>query len=292
MSSPVYHWLPGALQSARRSRANWPIRSGWLVCPVMETFRLGRVTLRTPDLVRSTAFYTGVVGLHARNAGPDRTELAASASGPPLIVLISDARADPRPPGTAGLFHLAILVRDRAHLAASLAHLADTEWPIEGMSDHGVSEAIYLTDPDGNGVEIYCDRPAADWPRHGDRVAMFTRRLAVDEVLATLPATHPTPMDGAVLGHVHLEVTSLARSREFYETQLGLVVRQDDYPGAVFLAADGYHHHIAVNTWGRARLPAPPRAAGLVEISAASACVTTPQTLTDPDGIRLALTPL
>ena len=258
----------------------------------MNTFLLKHITLRTPDLARSTAFYTGVVGLHARPVGADRTELAASANSAPLIVLLGDADAAPRAPGTAGLFHTAILVRDRAHLAASLARLSDTEWPIEGMSDHGVSEAIYLTDPDGNGVEIYRDRPAAEWPRNGDRIAMVTRRMDVDGILATLPTPHPAPMDGAVLGHVHLEATSLPSSREFYETQLGLAVRQDDYPGAVFLAADGYHHHIAVNTWGRARLPVAPGATGLVEISAASSRVTAPQTLTDPDGIRLALTPL
>ena len=258
----------------------------------MHTFRLKHVVLRTPDLARSTAFYTSVVGLHARPVSADRTELAASANSASLIVLLGDAHTTPRPPGTAGLFHAALLVRDRAHLAASLARLSDTEWPIEGLSDHGVSEALYLTDPDGNGVEIYRDRPAAEWPRRGDRLAMVTRRLDGDGVRAARRTPHPSPMDGAVLGHVHLEVTSLPRSREFYERELGLAVRQDDYPGAVFLAADDYHHHIAVNTWSRSRLPVAPGAAGLGEISAASSRVTIPQTLTDPDGIRLALTPL
>ncbi|MBI3884199.1 MAG: VOC family protein [Opitutae bacterium] len=258
----------------------------------MSTFQLNHIALRTPDLARSTAFYTVVVGLHARPAGADRTALTASVDTAPLIVLLGDVHAAPRPPGTAGLFHAALLVRDRAHLAASLARISETAWPLDGLSDHGVSEALYLTDPDGNGVEIYRDRPVAEWPHNGDRIAMVTRRMDVDGVLAALPTTPPSPMDGAVLGHVHLEATSLPRSREFYERDLGLAVRQDDYPGAVFLAADGYHHHIAVNTWGRSRRPVAPGAAGLVEISAASARVTAPQTLTDPDGIRLALTPL
>lgn len=258
----------------------------------MSTFQLKHVTLRTPDLSRAKAFYTEIVGLTARAAGDRCIELAPTPGSPALVVLQGDPLVVPRPAGTAGLFHTAFLVRSRAHLAASLARLSDADWPIDGLSDHGVSEAIYLTDPDGNGVEIYHDRPAADWPRDGEQIRMFTRRLDVDDLLRALPMPSPAPMEGAELGHVHLEATSLPRSRAFYEAQFGLTVRQDDYPGAVFLAADGYHHHIAVNTWGRARLPVDPAAAGLVEISAASAAITIPQALTDPDGIRLMLTPL
>ena len=258
----------------------------------MATFQLKHITLRTPDLARSTAFYTEILGLQARPAGAHHTELSAAPDSPALIVLIGAPSAPPRPRGTAGLFHVAILLRDRAHLAASLARLTQTRWPIQGLSDHGVSEAIYLADPDGNGVELYRDRPAVQWPRAGDRLAMGTQRLDVAGVIAALPSPPPaSAMEGAALGHVPLEVTDLDRSRTFYERELGLAVRQDDYPGAVFLAADGYHHHLALNTWSRARRPASPDAIGLVEIAAASASVRVPQHLADPDGIRLALTP-
>ena len=285
--------LRGALQLATHGRARWPNRPSWLRFVAVAIFQLKHLTLRTRDLTRGTAFYTEILGLQARPIDANHTELSAAPDSPALIVLRGAPSAPPRPRGTAGLFHVAILLHDRAHLAAAMARLTQTRWPIQGLSDHGVSEAIYLADPDGNGVELYRDRPAVRWPRAGDRLAMNTQRLDVAGVLAAMPSPPPaSPMEGAVLGHVHLEVTDLDRSRTFYERELGLAVRQDDYPGAVFLAAEGYHHHIAVNTWARARRPASPDAVGLVEIAAASASVRAPQQLADPDGIRLALAPL
>jgi catechol 2,3-dioxygenase len=254
---------------------------------------LNHVVLRTADLVRSEAFYHGTLGLAVRHPVPGVAEFSARDGGPPLLVVREQAGAPPAPADAAGLFHTAILLPDRPSLAAMLVRLVQQETTLQGLSDHGVSEAIYLADPDGNGVEIYRDRPRADWPMAPDgvKVAMVTRRLNVDSLLAEVPQPLPaSPAAGAVLGHVHLSVRSLEASRDFYARELGLAVRQDDYPGALFLAADGYHHHLAVNTWGRARRARPEQAVGLVGLS-----VTRPGTpaplheAMDPDGMVLTL---
>jgi catechol 2,3-dioxygenase-like lactoylglutathione lyase family enzyme len=160
------------------------------------------------------------------------------------------------------------------------------------LSDHGVSEAIYFSDPDGNGLEFYCDRPRDRWPRAADgSLAMTTARLDVPAVLAAASAPSSTPLHGAVWGHLHLRVTQLERSDTFYRATLGMELTQGSYPGARFLAADGYHHHLGLNTWGRPRLARPPSALGLVEAGFARAGVSTPQLLTDPDGVALRLVP-
>ena len=193
----------------------------------------------------------------------------------------------------AGLFHIALLVPDRPTLAAVLARLIEQRYSLEGLSDHGVSEALYLADPDGNGIEIYRDRDRTEWPMSGTKVAMVTRALDPRGLLLDLPTPPPTaPLAHATLGHVHLQVSTLEPAQKFYTSQLGLTVRQDDYPGAVFMAADGYHHHVAVNTWGQpGRRPEGPLT-GIAGFAAARAGTASLHTLTDPDGIRVTLEPL
>ncbi|MFI5337806.1 MAG: VOC family protein [Opitutales bacterium] len=255
-------------------------------------FALQHVVLRTADLSRSEAFYAGVLGLTARHPAPGLAEFSPRAGTAPLVIVREETTAPAAPPRVAGLFHLAILVPDRPSLAAALVRLVGLQQPLQGLSDHGVSEAIYLEDPDGNGIELYRDRPRAEWPMDGDKLAMVTRRLEVDSLLREVPQPPPDqPLAGAVLGHVHLSVTDLARARAFYGGELGLDLRQDNYPGALFFAADGYHHHVAVNTWGGARLPLPARAAGLVEIAATITGGAAPRRAIDPDGIPFSLTP-
>lgn len=258
----------------------------------MSTFSLRHIVLRTADLARSEAFYGRLLGLHVAHPEPGVAEFRPCPEAEPIVIVREQSEAPPRPPRSAGLFHLALLVPDRASLAAVLIRLAHREQPIDGLSDHGVSEAIYLSDPDGNGVELYRDRPRAEWPVDGDKLAMITKRLDVEGLLREVPQPLPEqPLAGAVLGHVHLEVTCLRRAMEHYTGALGLAVRQDNYPGALFLAADGYHHHVAINTWNHAKLACPAGAVGLVEIAARQTGATPTRRVSDPDGIVFSLHP-
>ena len=232
------------------------------------TTRLGHVHLRVGDLDRALAFYEGVLGLRAERAS-GRAALAPRNGGPELVLLEERPGAAPRERGTTGLYHYAILLPDRRALAGALRRLLDVRWPIEGASDHAVSEAVYLADPDGNGIELYADRPRETWTwRHGE-LYMTTRPLDVAGLLCAL-GPDPEPWagvpPGTVIGHVHLHVSGLARAEAFYHGVLGFDVVVRSYPGALFLSAGGYHHHIGVNVWAGpgATRPSPDRA-GLID---------------------------
>ncbi|QPV61638.1 VOC family protein [Halosimplex litoreum] len=219
---------------------------------VPATARLGRTALTVADLDETVAFYRDVVGL----AVQARSERAATlgAGGSPVLELLADADAPPRDRTQAGLFHTAVRVPDRAALGAALERIRD-RGTLDGASDHYVSEALYCTDPEGNGVEIYTDRPREAWPRADDgTVEIGTAPLDLNALAAesdgaaeASPETDP--------GHVHLEVTSLDRTRAFYADRLGLGV-QTETRGASFLAAGGYHHHVGVNVWNGRTDPA------------------------------------
>ncbi len=277
------------------------------------------------------------------------TGLAARAGEAPLICLEEDPGAPPRPPRTTGLYHVALLYPSRAALARAFLRLLEGGWRFQGFADHGVSEALYLADPEGNGLELYCDRPRDRWPRRPDgTVAMYTAPLDLDDLVATArsapagrsrpgagslsgpapgggaegastptaaaasparPERGRTPQEraggptavppdgdatvpgagegaeatagdraglqardegpdhgdrGPVVGHVHLQVASLAAAEDFYCGVLGFEVTQRDFPGALFVAAGGYHHHLGLNVWaGEGAPPPPPGAAGL-----------------------------
>ncbi|QIA26415.1 glyoxalase [Thermaerobacter sp. PB12/4term] len=252
------------------------------------------------------------------------TGLAGRAGEPPLICLEEDPGAPPRPPRTTGLYHVALLYPSRGALARAFLRLLECGWRFQGFADHGVSEALYLADPEGNGLELYCDRPRDRWPRRPDgTIAMYTAPLDLDDLAATAlvasagrsrsgaapgngaragntpraavatpsrpgrgstPHGHPNqpsavpqagdgavdqapdegPDDGPVVGHVHLQVASLAAAEAFYCGVLGFEVTQRDFPGALFVAAGGYHHHLGLNIWaGEGAPPPPPGAAGL-----------------------------
>lgn len=233
---------------------------------------IGRVRLRVRDLDRSVAFYRDLVGLRLIDRGPGRARLSATGRPPEQLTLEEDPGAVPKPPRTTGLYHFAILFPDRRGLARAFLRLAEGGWPFHGFSDHGVSEAVYLPDPDGNGVELYADRPRPAWPRRGPHLAMVTRPLDLDGLVASLEGDRGQPGEGVppgtAVGHVHLHVSDLAAAEDFYAGALGLDVTQRDYPGALFLAAGGYHHHVAVNVWAGPGAPRPPeRAVGLLDFS-------------------------
>jgi catechol 2,3-dioxygenase len=230
------------------------------------TLRLGAVHLTVTDLDRSVAFYQDSLGL--RQHRRDDAVAALGAGEEDLVVLHEEPGA--RPAGRhAGLFHIALLYPSREELARALQRLALTRTAISGASDHGVSEAIYLSDPDGNGIELYGDRPRDAWPpaAAGERVGMFTRALDLDDLLATAPGDAPPRHAGPGLrmGHVHLHVGDLAAASDFYTGVLGFE-EMATYPGALFVAAGGYHHHVGLNTWrGEGVGPAPDGTVGLRE---------------------------
>jgi catechol 2,3-dioxygenase len=230
------------------------------------TLRLGAVHLTVADRDRSAGFYQESLGLrvHRREGS-----VAALGTGEDdLVVLHEEPGA--RPAGRhAGLYHYALLYPSREELARAVQRLAVTGTPISGASDHGVSEAIYLPDPDGNGIELYADRPREAWPPApaGERVGMFTRALDVEGLLATVageqPVRHAGP--GLRMGHVHLHVGDTGAASDFYVGVLGFEPMAT-YPGALFVAAGGYHHHVGLNTWrGEGVGPAPEGTVGLRE---------------------------
>jgi catechol 2,3-dioxygenase len=244
---------------------------------------LGTVRLTVSDLASSRSFYELVLGMSAAERPDGALALGAVGSGQPLLELRGNSAADPMDHRRTGLYHFAILVPTRRDLAAALARLLRARWPLQGASDHLVSEALYLNDPDGNGIEIYRDRPRPEWPRAGERIRMATLPLDLDGLLGELAgggerdagavaaeadpdgrvAGAPLPA-AAQIGHVHLQVSDLRTSEAFYSGVLGFEVTVRGYPGALFVSAGGYHHHVGLNTWHSAgAAPPPPGALGL-----------------------------
>lgn len=234
---------------------------------------IGRVSLKVADLGHSLDFYQRSLGftVHHRENG----SASLGAGGPDLLELVEQTGAR-QMRGTTGLYHYAVRVPSRTQLAFSLKNILQTQTLVQGFSDHLVSEAIYLPDPDGNGIEIYRDRPRDQWPRENGRLRMATEPLDLDDLLSELDG-HAENWSGlhsdTIIGHVHLHVRDIPEAERFYRDVLGfdLVLRYG--PSAAFLSAGGYHHHIGVNTWAGAGAPPPPEdAVGLrwFEISSPS----------------------
>ena len=231
---------------------------------------LGRVKLQVSDLARSLAYYERVLGLRVIEKGDGRAVLAAHGDDRPLVELSEKGGAHPVPRrGRLGLYHFAILLPDRASLGRFLGHLEDLG-AYAGMSDHFVSEAIYLTDPDGLGIEVYADRPRSAWTHHDRQLTMTTIPLDTEDLIRAtkdseggmswrgMPA-------GTVIGHVHLHVGDLDQAAKFYHLGLGFDKVVWNYPGALFLSAGGYHHHLGTNTWATGVPSAGPDDARLLE---------------------------
>jgi catechol 2,3-dioxygenase len=253
-------------------------------------FALQHLHFRVRDLPRLADFYQRQLGFAVVAQTADRVELATEPGGPVLLTLEADPAAPAPPPDAAGMFHGALLLPRRAALGAWLNRAIGEEVDFDGFSDHGVSEALYFADPEGNGLEFYADRPKAAWPTASDgKIAMFTRSLDVPDLLAAASAAGPNPLAGARWGHLHLRVTELDRSEKFYRDALGLVLTQGSYPGVRFLAADGYHHHLGLNVWGRPRQSQPVGALGLAEATFARSGAAFKAPLRDPDGIAIRL---
>ncbi|MEK7401432.1 MAG: VOC family protein [Gemmatimonadota bacterium] len=227
---------------------------------------VGRVRLQVSDLSRSLDYYQRVIGLHAKDTSATHAILGPHDDDRVLVELHEKkgVRTVPRH-GLLGLFHFAILLPDRPALGRFLHHLGELgEQP--GMSDHLVSEAIYLQDPDNLGIEVYRDRPRVEWRRSGDQLEMATNPLDVRHLLA---AAEGAPWQGApkgtTMGHVHLHVGDIERAGSFYHEALGLDKVVWNYPGALFMSAGGYHHHLGTNTWARNATSASSEDAKLLE---------------------------
>jgi catechol 2,3-dioxygenase len=212
--------------------------------------RLGQVRLQVADLTRSVSFYQDVLGLRLLDSGGARAVFAAKGADNPLVELweLPDAPPVPRK-GALGLYHFAILLPDRASLGRFVRHLGEIGVRA-GAGDHLVSESFYLQDPDNLGIEVYADRPRSSWRRVGRELMMATDPV---DVGGLLQAAGETPWTGApagtTMGHLHLHVGDLEQAEAFYSESVGLDRTVWRYPGALFLAAGGYHHHLGTNTW-------------------------------------------
>lgn len=206
-----------------------------------------RVVLTVNDLDRVRIFYEQVMGLHLLRSDGESAELGTDAHV--LLELLRDASARQWSPHEAGLFHTAFLLPTRPDLARWAQQAINRRTPLTGASDHDVSEAIYLSDPEGNGIEIYADRPASSWTWNDRLVEMGTKRLDINDLLASTGGEQWTGFPPhSTVGHVHLQVGALPPAEIFYAGVLGLDITCR-YPGAIFYATGGYHHRIATNMW-------------------------------------------
>jgi catechol 2,3-dioxygenase len=218
---------------------------------------IGAVHLRVRDLEKLVTFYREVLGFSV--VGEDGATAALGVVDErPLLVLHQTPHAPSRPPGTTGLFHVAFRMPTRVELGAMILRVRNQNWPFEGFGDHNVSEAAYLSDPEGNGIELYADRSREVWHSVEGDVFMTTEPLDLPGLLMAAEAPAPALPPGAVVGHVHLRVSSLEAAEEFYVGRMGFTVTTRGYPGALFLAAGDYHHHIGCNVWGESTPRHPP----------------------------------
>ncbi|MGA2321382.1 MAG: VOC family protein [Solirubrobacteraceae bacterium] len=233
--------------------------------PIDPALRIGAVRLAVGDLSRSSDFYERVLGLPLISLDENGALLGVDRERPALILggLQNPAQASPR---STGLFHVAWLHPSRAALAETVRRVVQGRWRIDGAADHGVSEALYLSDPDGLGIEIYVDRPRDQWKHRADGrgVEMVTLPLDLEDLLAQAPAGfEPEIAAGTAIGHVHLKVSDVPRAVAFYSGVLGLQ-EQARLPSAAFLSAGGYHHHVGLNSWqSSGEGPPPQNAPGL-----------------------------
>lgn len=233
--------------------------------------KLGEVELRVADLNRSLAFYQQDLGLEVLEHQNDRVALGSGESSAQVLVRLQEHPGAVRKPrNSTGLYHYAVLLPERQHLAQVLNHMLERGTPLQGASDHLVSEALYLADPDGNGIEIYRDRPRSQWSFEGDELRMATLPLDLEDLLTEADDGGGSfEMPGrARIGHVHLHVADLERDERFYSDLVGFEVMTRYGGQASFLSEGGYHHHLGINTWaGRGAPPPPIDAVGLIRFN-------------------------
>src|SRR5688572_239892 len=248
---------------------------------------IARVALRVSDLDRSIDWYGRVAGLALREREDGRATLGAPDGGPVLLELRKAQQPGIAPRAAAGLFHTAFRYPTRAQLGAALRRAVEGRESLTGASDHAVSEALYLDDPDGIGVELYRDRPRHEWPppRPGDKVFMVTEPLDAEGLLEATEGDLPDAAAGVDIGHVHLKVADVEQAVAFWTEEVGMELMARYGADAAFIADDGYHHHVGANSWySRGAALEPQDGPGLDRVVIAGG---EPRALTSPDGVEI-----
>lgn len=260
------------------------------------------VVLRSRDARALGQFYQALLGLQPAPAPSSPTgslTLRHPETGEILLTLLHEPGCHPAPTGAPGLFHLAFLFPGLEVWKQAVRRALDHGRDFHGSADHGVSWAIYLADPEGNGIELAWDKPADEWPWQGEpsrpdsRVKMVTRALPLRAVLSQPGTVEENPQPFGI-GHLHLQTAELTPAAAFYQARLALRPTQEDYPGAIFLARGAYHHHLAVNTWNTRSSqpwPAPVPTQGLAAWEATVPGLASPTEVVDPTGALLRLVP-
>lgn len=249
---------------------------------------IAKVALRVSDLDRSIDWYGRVVGLTLQERAGGSAQLGAPDGGPTLLELRAAEQPGQAPRAAAGLFHTAFLYPTRAALGAALQRIVRGKESFTGASDHAVSEALYLDDPDGIGVELYRDRPQSEWPPPppGQRVFMVTDPLDAEGVMSEASGELPDAANGVVVGHAHLKVADVEEAVRFWTDEVGMELMATYGSDAAFIAADGYHHHIGANQWYSRGAPLEPEEGpGLDYVAIVGASES--RALKTPDGVEI-----
>jgi len=215
---------------------------------------VGEVSINVMNLNNAIQFYQDIIGFQVLEQTTRKAVLTTDGQTP-LLTLEQPDDVVPKKGRTTGLYHFALLLPTRADLSVFLNHILQSKYPL-GASDHYVSEALYITDPDGNGIEVYWDRPSSEWKWSNGEVAMGTDPLDGRSLLAESDAAWSGLPAGTLMGHIHLHVADLHKTEEFYMKGLGFTI-VNRYGGALFTSTGGYHHHIGLNTWNGVGAPAP-----------------------------------
>lgn len=231
-----------------------------------QTMHFKSVTLLVKDLSRSIEFYERILKFVITYQ--EKQSIGFGANPKDTIIHLIEDRNAIEQDITLGLYHFAILLPNRTELARVIRQLASSRYPITGASDHGVSEAIYLDDPDGNGIEIYVDKDDHEWPKNNDEISMVTLPLNLqDLMLNDDQKPYQIIHEQTILGHMHLHVDNLTEASSFYSSALGFKVTQNYMGSALFLSDEGYHHHIGLNTWHQGAPLCKPKQVGLKEMT-------------------------
>ncbi len=225
---------------------------------------VNQIRLKVADIERSIEFYTKIMGFNILNREGKEVILTADRINP-IITIVEPENVVPKLPRRTGLYHFALLLPSRFHLGLFLKHIREEGYPIIGGSNHGVSEAIYLEDPDENGIEVYRDIDSREWKRNGNQINMVTDPLDYNGIVAE---TGGEKWDGipkeTIIGHIHLHVGDLDEAKRFYCDGLGFDLVMKMANSALFISSVGYHHHIGLNIWnGRNAEPLPDNSVGM-----------------------------
>lgn len=217
-------------------------------------WKLGKVVLNVADLEKMSAFYEEMMGMDVLEKQNDSVTLGVAESKEALVELVNVQPG--RRKATTGLFHLAVLLPSRSDLGEFLYHLLVKRFNVQGASDHGYSEAIYFNDPEGNGIEVYADKPQSEWDiREDGRIEGITIAMDAEGVIGSVKKAFEGLPAGTIMGHVHLTVRDVIEAKNFYEGVLGLGLKSEYFGQANFYASGDYHHHIGSNSWAGKQLP-------------------------------------